>query len=217
MKSRQYNTGRFPAPAICTRAAQSIERRRALAGEQLARSMAHQFGLVVDRTHRHEPLARTTHRLVDRRCVNLVVLVAAHVGLHMSRRNEPRFMSKFDQRSPPMMRRGARLHRHHARRQLGEKRDELAAHEFARHNDLAFRVDGVNLKHPLRQIETNPRDGRQIPDRLAHGRLPFRWGFDNDHLGTLMPFGAPSTLYPYRAVLGCSPPVARSDASRNVA
>jgi hypothetical protein len=51
----------------------------------------------------------------------------------------------------------------------------------------------VNLKHPLRQIETNPRDSRQIPDRLAHGRLPFRWGFDNDHLGTLMPFGAPST------------------------
>src|ERR1700722_4267128 len=89
-----------------------------------------------------------------------------------------------------MMRRGARLHRHHARRQLGEKRDELAAREFARHNDLAPRVDGVNLKYPLRQIETNPRDGRQIPDRLAHGRLPFRWGFDNDHLGTLMPFGA---------------------------
>jgi hypothetical protein len=51
----------------------------------------------------------------------------------------------------------------------------------------------VNLKHPLRQIETNTRDSRHIPDRLAHGRLPFRWGFDNDHLGTLMPFGAPST------------------------
>ena len=40
-------------------AAQSIERRRALAGEQLARPMAHQLGLVGDRTHRHEPLART--------------------------------------------------------------------------------------------------------------------------------------------------------------
>src|ERR1700721_1207495 len=51
----------------------------------------------------------------------------------------------------------------------------------------------ANLKHPLRQIETNPRDSRQIPDRLAHGRLPFRWVDDNDHLGTLMPFGAPST------------------------
>src|ERR1700723_216247 len=42
-------------------AAQSVERRRALAGEQLARPMAHQLGLVVDRTHRHEPLARPTH------------------------------------------------------------------------------------------------------------------------------------------------------------
>jgi hypothetical protein len=61
-------------------AAQSIERRRALAGEQLARPMVHQLGLVVDRTRRQEPLARTTHRLVDRRCVNLVAFVAAHVG-----------------------------------------------------------------------------------------------------------------------------------------
>src|SRR5271165_7096657 len=48
----------------------------------------------------------------------------------------------------------------------------------------------MNLKHPLRQIETNSRDSSQIPDRLAHGRLPFRWVDDNDHLGTLMPFGA---------------------------
>jgi hypothetical protein len=111
----------------------------------------------------------------------------------MRRRNEPHFVSKFDQRPPPMMRRGARLHRHHARRQLDEERDQLAAREFARHNDLALRVDCVNLKHSLRQIETNPRDSQQIPDRLAHGRLPFRWGFDNDHLGTLMPFVAPST------------------------
>ena len=111
----------------------------------------------------------------------------------MRGRQQPNFMPELYQRSPPMMRRGARLHRHHARRQLGEERDQLVARELARHNDLALRVDRVNLKHSLRQIETNTRDSRQIPDRLAHGRLPFRWGFDNDHLGTLMPFGAPST------------------------
>jgi hypothetical protein len=142
-------------------AAQSIERRRALAGEQLAPPIAHQRGLVVDRTHRHEPLARTTHRLVDRRRVNLVAFVAAHVGLHMRRRQQSNLVSKFDQRPPPMMRRGARLHRHHARRQRGEKRDELAARELARNNTLALRVDCVNLKDPLRQIQTNPR--RQRP------------------------------------------------------
>jgi hypothetical protein len=51
----------------------------------------------------------------------------------------------------------------------------------------------VNLKDPLRQIEPNARDRAQFLNRLALGRLPLRWGFDNDHLGTMMPFGAPST------------------------
>ena len=64
-------------------AAQSVERRRTLAGEQLARPMAHQLGLVVDRTYRHEPLARPTRRLANRRRIDRVVLVAANVGLHM--------------------------------------------------------------------------------------------------------------------------------------
>ena len=145
-----------------------------------ARPMAHQLGLVVDRTHRHEPLARTTAiAFVDRRCVNLVAFAAAHVGLHMRGRNEPSLHVRvsWDQRLPPMMRRGARLHRHHGRRQLREKRDQLAAREFARHNDLALRVDRVNLKLPLRQIETNPRDSRQIQDRLAPWTASLQMGF----------------------------------------
>jgi hypothetical protein len=36
-------------------------------------------------------------------------------------------------------------------------------------------------------------DDRPCPEHIANGRLPFRWGFDNDQLCTLMPFGAPST------------------------
>ena len=111
----------------------------------------------------------------------------------MRGRQQPNFMPELYQSPPPMMRRGARLHRHHAWRQRGEKRDELGAPELAGNNDLAIGVDRVDLKDPLRQIQTDPRDASKIPDRLAHGRLPFRWGFDNDHLGTLMPFGAPST------------------------
>ena len=108
----------------------------------------------------------------------------------MRGRQQPNFMPELYQSPPPMMRRGARLHRHHAWRQRGEKRDELGAPELAGNNDLAIGVDRVDLKDPLRQIQTDPRDASKIPDRLAHGRLPFRWGFDNDHLGTLMPFGA---------------------------
>src|SRR5271166_2664647 len=85
-------------------AAQRIERRRALAGEQFARPMAHQLGLVVDRTNRHEPLARPPRRLANRRRVNLVAFVAAHVGLHMRGRQQPNLMPELDQRPPPVMR-----------------------------------------------------------------------------------------------------------------
>ncbi len=85
-------------------AAQRIERRRALAGEQFARPMAHQLGLVVDRTNRHEPLARPPRRLANRRRVNLVAFVAAHVGLNMRGRQQPNLMPELDQRPPPVMR-----------------------------------------------------------------------------------------------------------------
>ena len=51
-------------------------------------------------THWHEPLARTTYRLVDRRRVNLVAFVAAHVGLYMRGRQQPNFMPELRQRPP---------------------------------------------------------------------------------------------------------------------
>ena len=163
-------------------AAQSIERHRALAGEQLARPMAHQLGLVVDRTHRHEgagqddPLPRKSPPHRPRRSC-----CAGHRASHArAAAIEPR--ARVRSAPAPMMRRGARLHRHHARRQRGEKREELAARKLARHHDLSLRVNSVNLKRSLRQIQANLRDSRQISDRFTQGRLPFRWGFDNDIL-----------------------------------
>ncbi len=109
-------------------ASQSVEKRRALAGEQLARPVAHQVGLVIDRTHRHEPLARPTRRLANRRRVGRVVLVAPDIRLPMRGRQHTTLGPACDPRPPPWGRRGPRLHRHHARRQFGEERDEPAAH-----------------------------------------------------------------------------------------
>jgi len=111
----------------------------------------------------------------------------------MRRWDQPDLEAERLQFPGPVMGRRTGLHRHLARRQLGKERDEPAAREFAHDDDLALRVDGVNLKDLLRQIEPNPCDSGEIPDRLAHGRLPFRWVDDNDHLGTPMPFGALST------------------------
>ena len=111
----------------------------------------------------------------------------------MRGRDQPHFEAERQQLPPPMMCRRARFHRHRTPRKLGEKVDKPASCELARRDDLAIRIDGVNLKDPLRQIEPNARDRAQFLNRLAHGRLPLRWSFDNDHLGTMMPFGAPST------------------------
>src|SRR5208283_4655692 len=105
------------------------------------------------RTDRHEALARPSRRLADRRRVGRVVLVAPDIRLHMRRRQQSNLMPEFDQRPPPMVSRGARLHRHQTPRQFGEESHQPAARELARDDSLALRVDSVNLKRVLRQIE----------------------------------------------------------------
>ena len=78
-----------------------------------------------------------------------------------------------------------------ARRKTGSAGRALV---FARHNDLALRIDRVK---PKTLLFARSRPTRVTVDKfridLLHGRASFRWGFDNDHLGTLMPFGASST------------------------
>jgi hypothetical protein len=100
---------------------QRVEKRCALAGELLARPMAHQLGLIVDRTHRNEALARPHRRLADRRRIGRIVLVAPDKRLHMRRRDQLHFETERQQLPRPMMGRRTGLHRHVARRKLGEE------------------------------------------------------------------------------------------------
>jgi hypothetical protein len=51
----------------------------------------------------------------------------------------------------------------------------------------------VDLKYSLRQIQTNRVTVAKFRIDLPMDGFPSDGGFDNDHLGTLMPFGAPST------------------------
>src|SRR5271166_5725301 len=109
----------------------------------------------------------------------------ASYGLHMRRRDEPHRKAEILQLPPPVMRGGAGLHRNDAPRKRVEKLQKRSAIDRAGNDDEARRVDRVNAEDPLGQIEPDARDRRGIDDRLAHGRLPFRWVCDNDHLGTL--------------------------------
>jgi hypothetical protein len=71
-----------------------------------------------------------------------------------------------------MMCRRARFHRHRTPRKLGEKVDKPASCELARRDDFAIRIDGVNLKDPLCQIEPNARDRVQFLNRLPMDGFP---------------------------------------------
>ncbi|MGP0104940.1 hypothetical protein [Rhodoblastus sp.] len=70
----------------------------------------------------------------------------------------------------PMMRRAASLHADKAWGKRGEKLQQLPAPDRLGDNHRALRVNRVDLKHVLGEIETNLRDRRQILDRLSHGR-----------------------------------------------
>jgi hypothetical protein len=188
------NALRGDDPDFRQMAAQGVERRRALPDHQLARSMAHQRRLVLHRAHGNEALARTPCRLANRRRVGCVVLVAPDIGLHVRRRDKPHPKAEFQQLPPPVMRRGAGLHRHGAPRELVEKLQKRSAIDRAGNDDRARRVDRVNAEGPLGQIKSDARDRRGIDDRLAHGRPPFQMALSTTTiLARLMPFGAPST------------------------
>ena len=112
----------------------------------------------------------------------------------MRRRDEPHRKAEFQQLSPPVMRRGAGLHRHDAPRKRVEKLQKRSAIDRAGNDDRARRVDRVNAEDPLGQIKPDARDRRGIDDRLAHGRPPFQMALSTTTiLARLMPFGAPST------------------------
>ena len=84
------------------------------------------------------------------------------------------------------MRRGTGLHRNDAPRKRVEKLQKRSAIDRAGNDNLTRRIDRVDAKNPLGQIEPDARDTRCIDDRLAHGRPPFQMALSNDdHLGTL--------------------------------
>src|SRR5271166_3010754 len=93
----------------------------------------------------------------------------------MRRRDEPHREAERLQLPPPVMRRGTGLHRHDAPRKRVEKLQKRSAIDRASNDNLTRRIDRVNTKDPLGQIEPDARDTRCIDDRLAHGRPPSRW------------------------------------------
>jgi hypothetical protein len=58
----------------------------------------------------------------------------------------------------PMMRPRARLNANEARRQLLEERHDVAALQLPADDDVALRINAMDLEHRLGNIETDCRD-----------------------------------------------------------
>src|SRR6516165_2597713 len=161
--------------------ADRVRQHRSLPDQELAAAMQHQTGLLLLALGRHKTHRRTCHCLADRRSVIGVILAALEIGLHVTGRHQPHRMAECLKLSAPMMGTRAGFNANEARRQSREELQHLgAAHALADHN-RAIDIHAVDLKHRLRNIQTNRAN-------LAHGRLPSMWfALTQPPYGTSMP------------------------------
>ena len=117
--------------------------------------MHRQRRLLLARLHGHEPHRRPRDRLANRRRIGGVGLAALHIRLDVSRRHQSHLVPEAEQLARPMMGRAARLDPDQAWRQFGEERQNLRTPQRRADDDLAGRINAVNLKDALRQIQAD--------------------------------------------------------------
>src|SRR5262249_7487079 len=115
---------------------------------------SHQLALLLGRLHRHKTHGRAANRLTTRFRVNRIVLVALDVSLHVFRRHQTNLVTKLRQLTCPIMRRGTRLHADQAGRQRRKELQHLTAPKLLPDDDLLGRINAVDLKHVLGDIQT---------------------------------------------------------------
>src|SRR5271170_2207821 len=161
--------------------ADRIRQHRALTDEKLPTAMQHQARLLLFRFCWHEPHRRSRYRLTDRSSIIRVILAALEVSLHIVRWHQPHRMAERLKLAAPMMCGRTRLNTNKAWRQGSEKLRHLSAAYPPADHHCAINIHAVDLKHRLRNIETNCAN-------FAHGRLPSSWfASTQPPYGTLMP------------------------------
>src|SRR5882724_9302398 len=127
--------------------------------------MNRQRRLLLYALHRYKPHRRTADRLADRLRVPVVVLVAFDIRLHIGRRHQSDLVAVTADHPPPMVRATTGLNANRTWRKLCKEFLHRAAPKLAPQHNPARCINPVDLKHVLRQIQTNCAN-------LVHGRLP---------------------------------------------
>src|SRR5437660_3002365 len=154
-----------------------------LANEQMARPMEHQAALLLGRLGLDEPHGCPGDRLADSLGVGSIVLLPLDVRLHVGRRHQTHRMPERLQLARPMMRRSAGLNTNEARRQPLKEWQNVPALELTANDYITYRVNSVDLKNRLGDVETDCHDCLHVwllrivgaltaPTSMA---LPCRW------------------------------------------
>src|SRR5204862_7251943 len=132
---------------------------------------------------RHEPHVCSGDRLANGLSVCSIVPLPLDVRLHVGRRHQTHRMPQRFELARPMMRRSAGFDADEARRQPLKEWQNVPALELTANDYITCRVNSVDLKNRLGDIETNCRDRLHVwllrivgaltaPTSMA---LPCRW------------------------------------------
>src|SRR5436190_24402918 len=170
-------------PVLGKMGADRIDHRGLLADEEMARPMEHQAALLLECLVLDEPHVCPRDRLADSLGVGSIVLLPLDVRLHVGRRHQTHRMPQRFELARPMMRRSAGFDADEARRQPLKEWQNVPALELTANDYITCRVNSVDLKNRLGDIETNCRDRLHVwllrivgaltaPTSMA---LPCRW------------------------------------------
>src|SRR5215813_14840631 len=133
-----------------------------LADAQMARAVEHQAALLPERLGRHEPHVCSRDRFANGLSVCSIVLLPLDVGLHVGRWHQAHGMPQRSELARPMMRRSAGFDTDEARRQLLKEWQNVPALELAANDHITCRVNSVDLKNRLCDVEADCRDRLHI-------------------------------------------------------
>ncbi len=121
-----------PDPKLSEQTTQPIDQRRAFLAPSLAQPVPRQTRLLLDRLHRHEAHIRLPHRRANRLGIVAIILRRPTLAKRLDelRRHEPWRVPVAGQPARPVVRRPARFHPEHARRQLYRPRRERLAPKY---------------------------------------------------------------------------------------
>src|SRR5712672_3317563 len=134
-------------------------------------AMKHQTALLLGRLGRHKSHVWPGDRFANRFRISRIVLLSFDIGFHVGGRHQAHGVAQRLKFTRPIMRRRTGLDTNEARRQLLKERQHIPPLQLTAKNNIAIRINAVDLKNRLRDIETDSRNRSHDLAPSNHRRL----------------------------------------------